>query len=96
MIEITQDASGVIIPLRVQPKASSDRIMGEHSGSLKVAVSAPPESGKANQAVVKLIAKALKLSKSSITIVAGQTSREKKIHINGTTAHAIRKMLGIA
>ena len=82
MIEITEDESGVTIPLRVQPKASSDRITGEHDGSLKVSVTAPPESGKANQAVVKLIAKALKLSKSSITIVAGQTSREKKIHIN--------------
>lgn len=96
MIEITEDESGVTIPLRVQPKASSDRITGEHDGSLKVSVTAPPESGKANQAVIKLLAKTLKLPKSSITISAGRTSRKKKIHIHGAAADAIRKMLGTA
>ena len=93
MIEITQDTSGITIPVRVQPKASYDRITGEHNGSVKVCVTAPPEDGKANAAVIKLLAKKLKQPKSSIRITAGTTSRQKKIHIDGVAAEAIRKML---
>jgi len=93
VIDIEQNKSGVNIPLRVQPKASANRIAGEHAGSLKVLVTVPPEGGKANEAAIKVIAKKLNVPKSSITIVAGRTSRQKRIHIAGVKADKIEKML---
>jgi len=96
MIEVTEDATGVIIPLRVQPKASSDRIAGEYAGALKVCVTSPPEDGKANAAVIKLIAKQLRVARSSVEIVSGQSSRQKKIHISGVSARDVSRKLAAA
>ena len=92
-IDITQDRTGITVSLRVQPKASRNSIVGEHDGSLKVSVTAPPERGKANQAVVKLLAKMLKVPASSITVTGGATSRQKKVHIDGVKADEFRKIL---
>jgi len=92
-IEITQDRTGITVSLRVQPKASRNTVVGEHAGSLKLSVTAPPEKGKANQAVVKLLAKMLKVPAGSIMITGGATSRQKKIHINGIKADEFRKIL---
>ena len=64
-------------PALVCPKARQDAITGIHAGALKVSVTAPPEKGKANDAVVKLLAKALDLPKHAVTIVAGETSQDK-------------------
>jgi uncharacterized protein (TIGR00251 family) len=95
MIEITEDESGVTIPLRVQPKASSDRIAGEHAGSLKVSVTAPPERGRANAAVIRLLAKKLNVSKNCITVIAGENSRRKKIHVDNMNASQVEKRLSL-
>jgi len=92
MIEVSSDDTGVRLPLRVQPKASSCRIVGEHAGSLKVAVTAAPEAGKANEAVIKLLAEALGVSKNSVRIVSGHASRRKIVHISGVGVEQIRKL----
>lgn len=63
--------------LRVSPGARSDRILGVHGGALKISVSAPPERGKANRAVVDLLATVLGLPRSAVRIVAGESSRDK-------------------
>ncbi len=72
--------------VKVTPKAKSERIKKEISedGSVlyKIYVTAAPEDGKANEAVIKLLSKALGVSKSSLTITHGHTSREKTIKIN--------------
>jgi uncharacterized protein YggU (UPF0235/DUF167 family) len=72
--------------IRVTPKAKSERIKKEFAadGSVlyKIYVTAAPEDGKANEAVIKLLAKALGISKSSLTITHGLTSRDKIIKIN--------------
>lgn len=93
MIDFRQDQSGVAFTVRVQPKASADRIAGEHAGGLKLAVTAPPEAGKANEAVVKLLAKKLNVSKSSVRILSGAASRQKVVHVDNLTADAVRKLL---
>lgn len=73
--------------VRVTPKAKSERIKKEigvdGTPLYKVYVNAAPEDGKANEAVIKLLAKALGVSKSSLTITRGHTSREKTITLNG-------------
>lgn len=72
--------------VKVTPKAKSERIKktagADGTDLYKIYVTAAPEDGKANEAVLKLLAKSLGVSKSSLTIVRGLTSREKTIKIN--------------
>jgi uncharacterized protein (TIGR00251 family) len=81
-------SDGVRIRLRVQPRARRNRVGGlapEADGgtALRVAVTAPPEDGKANAAVVGQLAEAWKLPKSSLSVVAGAADRRKTIHLQG-------------
>ena len=74
--------------VRLQPAAAAERILGivEDAASdsmLKVAVTAPPEKGKANAALVKLLSKRWKIPKSEISIIKGVTERRKTVHIAG-------------
>lgn len=75
-----------ILHVKVTPKAKSERIKKETAadGSIlyKIYVTAAPENGKANEAVIKLLAKALGIAKSSLTITHGLTSRKKIIRVN--------------
>ncbi len=76
------------LAVKVCPKASADRLQGwaldkEGGQVLKIAVTAVPEDGKANKAVIALLAKRLKLPKSAITIASGETSRGKILLIDG-------------
>ncbi|MCM2373508.1 DUF167 domain-containing protein [Aporhodopirellula aestuarii] len=89
MIEIREVDDGCTFTIRATPKAKKPSIGGEHDGSLKVVVTAPPEDGKANAAVIAAIAKWLGTSKSRIDITAGQTSRIKTIHARGITKDAV-------
>jgi uncharacterized protein (TIGR00251 family) len=77
--------------VKVTPKASADRIQGwaeDEAGQkvLKIAVTAVPEDGKANKAVIALLAKRLKLPKSAIEIASGATDRRKTLLIDGDDA----------
>ncbi|NUQ34517.1 MAG: YggU family protein [Planctomycetaceae bacterium] len=77
---------GVLIRLRVQPKSSREGIVGFHRDSLKIAVHAQPEKGKANVAVVEVLAAASREAKSHFTIVAGETARDKHVQYRGKLA----------
>lgn len=86
-----ETAIGVRLKLKVQPKARRNAIDGpmpeaEGGEVLKVAVTAPPEDGKANQAVIALLAKALGVAKAAISVVAGATDRRKLVEIRGNSA----------
>ncbi len=79
------------LAVKVTPKASADRIQGwaeDEAGErvLKIAVTAVPEDGKVNKAVIALLAKRLKLPKSAITIASGETARRKSLLIDGDDA----------
>lgn len=76
-------AGGVTIDVKVIPKSSREAIGPERDGRLIVKVSAPPEDGKANAAVCKLIAKQLKLAKSHVLVETGETSRTKRLFAEG-------------
>lgn len=93
LVNIEGHSDGVVISVRVSPGASRDRVIGEHVGALKVSVSAPPEKGKANKAVCALIAKTLGVAKSSVGVVAGETSRDKKVLVCGVNADYARRMI---
>lgn len=72
---------GAEIAVRVTPKASRDRIEVE-GGLIRVYVTVVPENGKANQAVVKLLAKALGVAKTRLKLVRGATSRDKVFRVD--------------
>ena len=82
-----------ILSLQIQPRSSSIRFLGVHGSSLKLAITAPPVEGKANKQVITFLAKLLKLPKSALAIVSGETSRHKKLLIDGLSAHEVRKIL---
>jgi uncharacterized protein (TIGR00251 family) len=85
MIAVTEHAEGCVLPVRAQPGARRAGVQGEQAGALKVAVTAPPEAGRANQALVEELRRALKLKRSQVELIAGQTSRDKRFLIRGLT-----------
>ena len=85
MIVITEDARGCILPVRAQPGARKNVVVGEHAGALKVAVTAPPQDGRANQAIAEVLCEALKLKRGSVELLRGERSREKWFLIRGLT-----------
>jgi hypothetical protein len=74
--------------VRVSARASRDELAGLRDGVLHVRVSAPPVEGKANQAVCKLIARALGVGKTSVSVVKGERSRDKVVRIDGVEPEA--------
>ena len=74
------------LDVRVQPKAKRNRVEAIERGRLKVYVIAPPEGGKANEAVIALLAKTLGVSKSSVRIVRGHTARDKRLRVDDARA----------
>ena len=87
-MSFTSTAEGIRISLRVTPRGGRDAIEGvdylaDGQAILKVRVRAAPEDGAANEAVAKLLAKALGVPKSSVAIVAGASARRKVVQVNG-------------
>jgi uncharacterized protein (TIGR00251 family) len=74
-----------LLTLRVTPKSSQEAIVGWHGGALKIKVCAAPENGRANEAVVDVLADALGVPQKSVTIESGETSRNKRVRIHGLT-----------
>jgi len=84
-LELRDTADGVSLRVRVQPRASKSGIAGERGGALLVRVTAPPVGGEANEAVVRLLARALRVPTSRVRIQRGESSREKQVLIGGAT-----------
>ena len=80
-LELTAVAAGTRLRVRVKPGARKTAIVGVHGGALKVSVAAVAEKGKANRAVVDLLAGALGLPSSAVRIAAGKTSQDKVIEV---------------
>ena len=83
----------VTIDIRVIPRASRTRVDGERAGAILIRLAAPPVDGAANDALVAFLAEALDLARRNITIVAGATSRNKRVKIDGLDEPAVRARL---
>ena len=93
--QVTQQTSdGVILRVYVQPKARKEQIVGLHGDRLKVAVTEPPDKGKANEAVVQLVATTLRTAASNVELIRGQTSRQKDLIIRGMNLATVSAALG--
>ncbi len=77
----TASPQGLIVNIHLQPGASRDLVSGLHGEALKVRVTAPPAEGRANRALIRLLARELGLPPSAVSILAGASSRNKKIRI---------------
>ena len=83
------------LSLRVSPGASRTELAGRYGSGWKVLVSAPPERGRANDAVVRLLAGRLRVPRASIQVVSGQTGRDKVVELRGLDeAEAVRRLEG--
>ena len=78
MIKLELATQGVVLPVRAVAGARQSKIAGEQDGALKVCVTQVAEKGKANKAIVNVMSKALKLKKSQLELISGQTSPQKK------------------
>ena len=93
MINITEHGQGWILPVRAQPGARKAGAIGEHGGALKLAVTAPPEDGRANQALTELVRELLSLKRSQVALLSGAASRDKRFVITGLTRQELETRL---
>jgi uncharacterized protein len=94
MVTVKNSPDGVTFAVKVHPHARKNGITGEVSDALKLSLTAPPVDGKANEACIEFFAKLLEVPRSSVTIAAGQTSRNKVIRVAGLSAQQVRDRLG--
>ena len=94
MIPIHDTPAGATFAVKIHPRAKKNAITGELGEGLKVALTAPPVEGRANEACIEFFAKLLKVPRSSVTIAAGLTSRNKVVQVAGLTAQQVRDRLG--
>jgi hypothetical protein len=94
MAVMKNSPAGVTFAVKVHPRAKKNAITGKVGDALKLALTAPPLDGKANQACVDFFAKLLNVPCSSVTIAAGQSSRNKVIRVAGLSAEEVHRRLG--
>jgi len=94
MIEVRDTAAGATFSVKVHPRGRQNAITGQVGDALKVSLTAPPVEGRANEACIEFFAKLLKVPRSSVTIAAGQNSRNKLIRVAGLSADEIQRRLG--
>lgn len=92
-IAIAAHPDGSILPVAAQPGARRNAVLGERAGALRVAVTAPPDKGKANAAIQAMLAEALGCKPARIELVSGATSRQKRFLIGGLDPQALRARL---
>ena len=92
---ITEHDGAATFAVRVQPRAKKNAVVGEMGDALKIALTAPPVEGRANQACIEFLAEMVGVSRSAVSIVSGATSRNKVVRIAGTSAAALRRRLGL-
>lgn len=86
-------APSVTIALKVVPRASTDSVVGWVGGVLKVRVKAPPQDGRANEAVEELLARSLGIKKKAVRIVAGHAATQKRATIEGLDRATLERLL---
>jgi uncharacterized protein (TIGR00251 family) len=89
-LRIREHDGAITFEVRVAPRASRNRIIGVQDGALRVALTAPPVDGVANEALKKLLAKALGVAKSDVEILRGDRARIKVLRIHGVNAGEVR------
>jgi len=90
------EAVSTRVRLRVSPGANSAHVVGRHGEAWKVRVAAPAEGGRANEAVVRLLAETLSLPRDAVTLVSGHAGRDKIVQLTGLDPTQIERRLSSA
>jgi hypothetical protein len=86
-------SDGCTLSVRVHPGARKNGITGTHAGAVKIALTTPPTDGRANEALIGLLAELLRLPRARITLLTGATSRTKLLRITGKSAAEVTAAL---
>jgi uncharacterized protein len=95
-IAILAQEEGSILAFSAQPGARREGVLGERAGALRIAVTAPPDKGKANDAIHALLARSLGCKAAQIALISGATSRQKRFLIRGLAPDELRRRLADA
>jgi uncharacterized protein len=95
MEAITATATGTLLRLRVQPRASIERLDGLRDGYVRLRLTAPPVDGAANAACIAFLAKTLGVNRAQLRLQTGVKSRDKLMHITGLTPAQVAAALGL-
>ena len=91
---MTSDAQqSSLVAVRVQPRASSDAVIGEREGAIAIRLKAPPVDGQANAALLRFLARKLGVAPTAVELVRGATGRQKWIRVAGLSAEGVRQAL---
>jgi uncharacterized protein (TIGR00251 family) len=92
-VELTSTANGIILPVQAQPGGRKNGVTGVHAGRLKVSVTQAPERGKANKALVVVLADALGLKPAEIRLLSGETTSRKKFLVQGVALPELQRRI---
>ena len=95
-LQLEKRPEGVLLPIKAKPGAGRNEIRGVQDGALKAAVTQVPEKGKANKAILELLAKTLKLRKSQISLVSGDTASQKVFLVSEIDVDELRAKIADA
>lgn len=93
MVQVRDTSFGATFSVKIHPRAKKNAITGEVGDAVKLSLTAPPVEGRANEACIEFLAELLEVPRASVTIAAGQNSRQKVIRVAGLTADKIRERL---
>ncbi len=92
-MEFVEKDGSIAFAVRVVPRASRSEIIGEHDGALKVRISSAPVDGAANAELIRIFAKHFGVAKSDVSILTGETSKNKRIKIANVSVSKFRELI---
>lgn len=92
---ITETKDGVVLKIHATPRASRSQVQGLHGDALKIRLQAPPVDGKANEALLEFLSGTLGIPRRQFTLISGQTSRQKRVAVQGLSSERITKVLQV-
>lgn len=95
MLDLKEYNNAITFQVRLSPRASRNAVLGEHDGALKIALTAPPVEGAANQALVQFLAKILGVKKSAVTIISGEKSKHKTVKVEGVGMTTVKNIFNL-
>lgn len=93
---VTSARGGVRVQVYVQPRAGRSEIVGEHGGSIKVRLAAPPVDGAANAELIEFLARRLGIPRRQVALESGETSRRKAVLVSGLRPEDVAARLGLS
>jgi uncharacterized protein (TIGR00251 family) len=95
VIQYSEEDCGLTFAVRVVPRASISKIVGEYNGALRIRIAAPPVDGAANRELIRVLAKNFKLPQNAVDIVSGLSSKSKIVRIQGADAASLKRLTAL-